>query len=59
MSNPKVTREQAEAAKDAVPVHHPATSQYRESWSVTNPRGVAIHYGSREEAESVARTGVY
>ena len=46
-------------AKKSKPVHHAATDQYRESWSILNPRGAEIHYGSREDAELAAETGIY
>lgn len=50
--------ELAEARK-ARPRHHPATAEYRESWSVTNPNGHEICYPGYDEALSAARTGIY
>jgi hypothetical protein len=59
MTSRQPTQAELNAAKREIPVHHPATSLYRESWSVRNPRGSEIHYGSRDEAETAARTGIY
>ena len=54
-----LTASEVEEAKKSKPVHHAATAEYRESWSVVNPRGSEIHYGSFEEAELAAQTGIY
>jgi hypothetical protein len=59
MSKREPSEAQLEAARKARPVHHPATEEYRESWSVANPRGADIYYGSYEEALAAARTGIY
>ena len=55
----KPTAQELAGARKARPVHHPATAMLRESWSVTNPRGVDIHYGSYEEALAAAQAGIY
>jgi hypothetical protein len=47
------------AARQARPSHHPATATLRESWSVLNPFGKAIHYPSEQEALTAAQTGIY
>lgn len=41
------------------PVHHPATELFRESWSVLNPRGVEIHYPSKQEAIDAYTYGIW
>lgn len=51
--------EAAERLRYQRPAHHEATDTHRESWSVVNPHGAAIHYGTEEEAASAARTGIY
>ena len=56
---PKPTAQQLADAKKSRPVHCPATAEFRESWSVLNPRGREIHYGSEEEALAAAQTGIY
>ena len=53
------TRAELEAAKREIPVHHPATDMYRESWAVLNPRGTEVYYGSYEVARAAAQTGIY
>ena len=55
----KPTAAQLAEAKKSEPVHHPATAELRESWSVLNPRGAQIHYGSEDEAARAASTGIY
>ena len=55
----KPTKAELEAAKREIPAHQPATDMYRESWSVLNPRGSEVCYGSYEEALAAAQTGVY
>jgi hypothetical protein len=47
------------AARNAKPARHPATAEHRESWSVLNPHGKEIHYGSEAEAAQAAATGIY
>jgi hypothetical protein len=53
------TAQQLTDARNAKPAHHPATSEYRESWSVPNPYGTPIYYPSHDDALTAAQTGVY
>jgi hypothetical protein len=39
------------ASQAQKPTYHPATAYYGESWSVINPNGREIHFGTPEEAE--------
>lgn len=55
----KPTAQELADAKKARPAHHPETAMFRESWSVTNPRGSDVYYGSYEEALAAAQTGIY
>jgi hypothetical protein len=48
----------AEARKSR-PRHVPATPELREGWSVVNPAGAEIFYGSAEDAANAAATGIY
>ena len=59
MPKPEPTAQELADAKKSKPVHHPATAEYRESWSVVNPRGSDVHYGSPEDALAAAQTGIY
>ena len=55
----KPTEQELADAKKSKPVHHAATAEYRESWSVVGPRGNDVHYGSYEDALAAAQTGIY
>jgi hypothetical protein len=55
----KPTSVQLANARRSIPVHHPATPDLRESWSVDNPHGAEIHYPTHDEAAAAARTGIY
>jgi hypothetical protein len=56
---PPPTAAELEAARNSKSVRHPATAEHRESWSVVNPRGREVHYGTAEEAAGAAATGIY
>jgi hypothetical protein len=56
---PKPSAQDLAEARKSKPVHQPATAEYRESWSVLNPRGSEVCYGSYEEALAAAQTGIY
>jgi hypothetical protein len=55
----KPTAAQMREASKQTPVHHEATTVLRESWSVLNPYGREVHYGSYEDALTAAQTGIY
>lgn len=59
MTTREPTEQELADARQAKPKHHPATADLRESWSVTNPRGAEIHYGTYEDALLAAQTGIY
>ena len=39
--------------------HHAATTELCESWSVENPNGSQIHFGSYADAVMAATTGIF
>ena len=53
------TASEISEAKKSKPAYHPATAVLRASWSVVNPRGSEIHYGTEDEALLAAQTGIY
>jgi hypothetical protein len=59
MRKPEPTARDLADAKKSQPVHHPETDIYRESWSVVNPRGHDVYFGSYDEALAAAQTGIY
>jgi hypothetical protein len=55
----KPTAPEIAAARGCVPRYVPPTSEYRNGWMVTGPRGNELYYDTEHEAADAAATGIY